>query len=74
MGRKHSIKERFSNYGLWISIFALVGMILIDAKVVTDLGRYQEYVQIILVIMIGAGILNDPDHGKGYGDKEKLGD
>ena len=61
--------KRFKNYGLWVSVFALVGMILIDRNVIADLGRYEQYVQIILTILVAAGIINNPENGKGYGDK-----
>lgn len=61
-------KERFSNYGLWVSLFSLIGLILVDTLNV-DLGHYQQYVEIILTILMGLGIVNDPRKGKWYSDK-----
>lgn len=61
--------SRFKNYGLWVSIAALVQMVLhgFGLKVLPD--NYNEIVTAILGILVMAGILNNPTTGnKGYLD------
>jgi len=60
---------RFKNYGLWVSLFALLGMILLDANIITELGRYEQYIQIVLGLLIAAGVISNPSTGKGFTDK-----
>ena len=63
------LKSKFSNYGLWISLFSLIGLIL------TDLGRmpqhYTQYTDIILGILTAAGIVSNPTSGKWYKDQHQ---
>lgn len=70
MKNKGVIMERFKNYGLWVSIFALIGMMLMDSNVIGELGRYQEYVQIVLGILVTAGIISNPKEGTHYLDSK----
>ncbi|WP_297629719.1 holin [uncultured Clostridium sp.] len=61
--------SRFKNYGLWVSIAALVPMVLqgFGLKVLPD--NYSEIVTAVLGILVMAGILNNPTTGnKGYLD------
>ena len=60
---------RFKNYGLWVSLFALLGMILLDANIITELGGYEQYIQIVLGLLIAAGVISNPSTGKGFTDK-----
>ena len=60
---------KFKNYGLWISLFSVLGMALIDFKVIGELGRYEMYVQVILSILVALGVVSNPKEGKGYIDK-----
>ena len=60
---------KFKNYGLWVSLFALLGMILLDANIITELGRYEQYIQIVLGLLIAAGVISNPNAGKGFTDK-----
>lgn len=62
--------ERWKNYGLWISLFALLGLLLSDFGKLPS--NYAEYVDIILSILVMAGIISNPTSGTGYLDiKEK---
>lgn len=63
--------NKFKNYGLWVSIFALLCLVLQDFIPSFDASRYQEYVDIILVILVGAGIVSNPSIGKGFTDKKE---
>jgi uncharacterized membrane protein len=60
--------NRFKNYGLWVSVAALVGMILTDAHVGTTPEKYDGYVNAVLSILVLAGIINNPSSGNGYKD------
>jgi len=61
---------KFRNYGLWGSLFSILGMALIDFKVIGELGRYEMYAKIILSILVALGVVSNPKEGKGYIDKE----
>lgn len=52
--------SRLKNYGLWVSIFSLIPMILqaFGVKVVAE--EYQPIMNTILSILIALGILNNP--------------
>jgi uncharacterized membrane protein len=62
--------ERFKNYGLWVAVAALVGLILNDSGLVAP-EKYQEYVNLIFAVLIAAGIVNNPSLGSGFKDEEK---
>lgn len=53
-------KSRFRNYGLWISVFALIPMVLhaFGFDVLPD--NYQEITSAILSILVMLGILSNP--------------
>jgi hypothetical protein len=63
------MKEKFNNYGLWISIFSLVGLILVDTVPDFDESRYKVYVQAILAVLISGGVISNPSVGKWFSDK-----
>ncbi|MGG7143465.1 phage holin [Clostridium nigeriense] len=52
--------SRFKNYGLWVSIFALIPIILnsFGIKVVPD--EYQAISNAILTILVALGIISNP--------------
>ncbi|MHC2834794.1 hypothetical protein [Bacillus sp. F9_6S_D1_P_5] len=68
------MKEKLKNRGLWVALFALLGMVLMDAVPNFNLGRYQEYVDIILFILIAAGVVSNPTAGKWFTDQGKKGE
>ncbi|MDA1758318.1 hypothetical protein [Bacillus wiedmannii] len=51
------MKEILSNRGLWVAVFALLGMILMDTIPNFNAGRYQEYVNTFLFILAAAGVI-----------------
>ncbi|MFI8709932.1 hypothetical protein ACIGHG_23470 [Bacillus sp. NPDC077411] len=62
------MKEKIKNRGLWVALFALAGMVLMDTIPHFNAGRYQEYVDIILVILVAAGVISNPTAGKWFAD------
>lgn len=66
---KTKIPARFKNYGLWLAVAALVGMVLQDAGVNIAPERYQAYVDAVLSILVLAGIVNNPSNGRGFKDE-----
>lgn len=60
--------ERFKNYGLWVSIAALIPLIL-QAFGISIIPDYNQIVNAILSILVMAGILSNPTtDNKWYGD------
>lgn len=51
--------ERFKNYGLWVSIAALIPLIL-SSFGIHIIPNYQEIVNAVLAILVTAGILSNP--------------
>lgn len=61
--------SRFKNYGVWVSIFALIPIVLkgIGLNIIPD--DYNTVVTGILTILVTLGILNNPTTcNKGYLD------
>lgn len=63
------IPNRIKNYVLWAAIAGLIGMALLDAGIVKNLTRFNEYVEYLLYIAVLAGIINNPSNGTGFKDK-----
>ncbi|EEK91744.1 hypothetical protein bcere0012_52980 [Bacillus cereus BDRD-ST24] len=68
------MKEKLKNRGLWVALFALLGMVLMDTIPHFNLGRYQEYVDVILFILAAAGVISNPAAGKWFADNQNEGD
>ncbi|MDV4151881.1 phage holin [Clostridium sp. AL.422] len=51
---------RFKNYGLWVSILALIPMILSAFGVNIVPEEYQAITNTILSILVALGIVNNP--------------
>lgn len=68
------MKEKLKNRGLWVALFALLGMVLMDTIPHFNLGRYQEYVDVLLFILAAAGVISNPNAGKWFADQDKKGD
>ncbi|EGT3616908.1 holin [Clostridium perfringens] len=61
--------SRLKNYGLWLSVFALIPLILEGFHISILPNNYSEIVTAILSILVMAGILNNPTtNTKGFGD------
>lgn len=52
-------KVRIQSKPFWVALFALIGFILGEFDVY-DAGRYELLVQLILGVLIAAGIIVDP--------------
>lgn len=52
-------QNRFKSWALWGAIAALLGLILNDAGLVAP-EKYQEYVNLVLAILVAGGIVNNP--------------
>lgn len=68
------MQEKLKNRGLWVALFALLGMVLMDTIPHFNLGRYQEYVDVILFILAAAGVISNPSAGKWFADNQNEGD
>ena len=67
------MNSRWKNYGLWISMFSLVGIILQAAGAFKAIGltdeTYNNVIQAVLTILTAAGVISNPKEGTGYLDK-----
>lgn len=63
---------RLKNYGLWVSVAALIPMLLQGFGVEILPDNYQTIATSILGILVAAGILNNPTtDNKGFLDDNK---
>ncbi len=66
-------KSRFENYGLWVSIAALIPLILKSFGVEVIQGDYEQIVQAILSILVMLGIVSNPTtDAKWFSDDKTL--
>lgn len=63
------MKEKFRNYGLWISLISAVLMILQSMGLKFDLPFINEVITSILGVLVALGIISNPSDGTGYSDK-----
>ncbi len=63
------MKEKFRNYGLWISLISAVLMILQSLGLKFDLPYINEVITSILGVLVALGIISNPSDGTGYSDK-----
>ena len=61
---------RLKNYGFWVSLLALIGMLLQDFGVNVTNTQLDLYSEAILTILVFLGIVNDPTTGKWYKDNK----
>lgn len=60
------VRKRARNYGLWVSAFALLFMLLSDLGYGIDAGRWDMYVDLFMGILVAAGVVSDPKAGKWF--------
>lgn len=66
--------SRFKNYGLWVSILALIPMILSAFGVHIVPEEYQTITNTILSILVALGIVNNPTtQAKWFNDDKRIG-
>ncbi len=54
-------RNRLKNYGLWVSVAALVPLALSAFGVrFIDNQKYTELINSLLAVLVGLGIVNDP--------------
>lgn len=66
--------SRFKNYGLWVSILALIPMILGVFGVHIVPEEYQTITNTILSILVALGIVSNPTtQAKWFNDDKRIG-
>lgn len=66
------MKNRFKNYGLWVSIAAFIPMLLQGFGLDILPANYSEIANSLLGILVLAGIISNPQtENKGYLDDVK---
>lgn len=61
--------SRFKNYGLWVSIAALIPMVLKGFNIDILPDNYQEVINAVLAILVMLGIISNPTtDNKGFID------
>lgn len=65
------MNNKFQNYGLWLALFSLVGLVLRDTGLIFP--SYGEYVELFMYILVALGVVSNPSMGKGYTDKLEEG-
>ena len=66
------MNNKFKNYGLWLALFSLIGLVLRDTGLMFH--SYGDYVELFMYILITLGVVSNPSMGTGYSDKLKGGD
>ena len=61
--------NKFKNKGLWVSVLALVPMLLQGFGFDVLPNNYAEICSALLGVLVLAGILSNPTNGTGYTDK-----
>lgn len=64
------MKEKFKNYGLWVSLISAVLMILQAIGLKIDLPYVNEIITSILGVLVTLGIISNPSDGAGYFDSK----
>ena len=68
-------KNRLRNYGLWVSIAALVPLLLSAFGVkIVDEQKYMELINAVLAILVGLGLINNPDTQNRWFKDDKVED
>ena len=52
-------KARFRSKKFYVALAALVGLIVTDIGVI-GIGRYETYVQAVLIVLVAGGVIVDP--------------
>jgi uncharacterized membrane protein len=64
------MRVKWRNYGLWVALGSLVVMAVSDlSNVATE--DVQTYVNLGLSVLVAAGVVSNPEKGKGFSDKNK---
>ena len=69
----NQVKVAFTKPSTWIAFGALIGAVLVDTIPGFDLGKYESYFQMLLVILASLGIVSNPKDGKWFVDENNNG-
>lgn len=70
---KNQLKVAFSKPGTWIAISSLLGAAFVDLIPGFDLGAFESYVKMFLVVLASLGVVSNPKDGKWFIDKDGNG-
>lgn len=66
-------KNRLRNYGLWVSVAALIPLILSAFGInLHNEDKYVEVINTILSILVGLGLINNPDTNNRWYKDDKV--
>lgn len=63
------MKNKYKNYGLWISLASSILMLLQAFGLKFDMPYVNEIITSILGVFVALGIISNPSDGNGYIDK-----
>lgn len=63
------MKEKFKNYGFWVSLVSAVIIVLQACGIKIDAPYVNEIVTGILGVLVTLGIISNPNSGNGFLDK-----
>lgn len=66
------MKAKWKNYGLWVALTSLVTLALNDLFGITP-DKTNVYVELILVALVAAGVISNPDERKWFIDENGNG-
>lgn len=69
-------KNRLRNYGLWVSVAALIPLLLSAFGInLINEDKYVQVINCILSILVALGLINNPDtNNRWYKDDKKIED
>jgi uncharacterized membrane protein len=62
------MNKKFKNYGLWVSLASGLLLVLQNLDLGIDIGKYNLVVNSVLGLLVTAGVISNPEKGKGYTD------
>ena len=65
------MKDKLSNYGLWVSIASCIIMIFQACGLKFDVPYVNEIITAVLGVFVTLGILSNPSIGSGFSDNDK---
>lgn len=63
------MKDKFKNYGFWVSLVSAVIMMLQACGLKIDVPYVNEIITAILGLLVTLGIISNPSSGSGFIDK-----
>jgi uncharacterized membrane protein len=63
--------KRWQNYGFWVSIASLLFMVVQDLGFHIAPEKWNNYVSLVLGILVMLGVVSNPKEGKWYSDKNE---